>query len=115
MHRVVVLALDGVFPFELGMPDRVFGTADGRYEVLTCSVDGGPVATSADFGLAVRHGPEVLATADTVVVAAYSFSRLSPRLTPAAVAAFGQIRPGTRLMSICSGAFALAAAGRLDG
>ena len=28
-HRVVVLALDGVYPFELGIPSRIFGAADG--------------------------------------------------------------------------------------
>lgn len=68
-ERVVVLALDGVYPFELGIPSRILGAADGRYEVLTCSVDGGPVRTNADFGVTVEHGPEALATAGTVVIA----------------------------------------------
>jgi hypothetical protein len=40
VHRVAVLAIDGVYPFELGIPGRVFGAAGGRYEILTCSVDG---------------------------------------------------------------------------
>ncbi|POX47134.1 AraC family transcriptional regulator, partial [Streptomyces sp. Ru71] len=35
-ERVVVLALDGVYPFELGMPSRILGPT-GRYEVLTCT------------------------------------------------------------------------------
>ncbi|WP_431898456.1 hypothetical protein [Nonomuraea sp. bgisy101] len=61
MHRVVVLALEGVYPFELSIPVRIFGTAtanDGAplYEVITCSLDGAPVTTSADFALAVQHG-----------------------------------------------------------
>lgn len=60
MHRVVVLALDNVHPFELGIPARVFGAAacpggEPLYEVVTCSADGGPVATSADFAVAVHH------------------------------------------------------------
>jgi len=114
MHRVVVLALDGVYPFELGMPGRIFGAADGRYEVITCSVDGRPVTTSADFAVAVRHGPEVLRTADSVVIPAFTPERASPRLEPRTAAALAQIRPGTRLMSICTGAFVLAAAGLLD-
>ncbi|GAA1247943.1 hypothetical protein GCM10009579_01870 [Streptomyces javensis] len=33
-HKVVVLALDGVYPCELGIPRRVLGSADGRYEVF---------------------------------------------------------------------------------
>lgn len=62
-----VLALDGVYPFDLGIPARVFGEAEGRYEVLTCSVDGHPVATSADFEISVRHDRDVIRTADTIV------------------------------------------------
>ena len=54
VERVVVLALDGVYPFELGIPSRIFGAADGRYEVLTCTVDGQPVRTNADFTIACR-------------------------------------------------------------
>ncbi|RKT85748.1 Transcriptional regulator GlxA family, contains an amidase domain and an AraC-type DNA-binding HTH domain [Saccharopolyspora antimicrobica] len=115
MHRVVVLALDGVYPFELGVPQRVFGSADGRYEVLTCSVDGGPVRSEADFAIAVEHGPELLRTADTVVIPPYDMSLLVAELPQPVADALALIRPGTRIVSICTGAFALAAAGMLDG
>jgi transcriptional regulator GlxA family with amidase domain len=114
-HRVVVLALDGVYPFELGIPNRVFGSAEGRYEVLTCTVDGGPVATNADFALTVEHGAEVLGTADTVVIPPFDASGITREPTPAVSAALAGIRPGTRVVSICTGAFVLAADGRLDG
>jgi transcriptional regulator GlxA family with amidase domain len=114
MHRVAVLALDGVYPFELGMPSRIFGYT-GKYEVLTCSADGRPVTTSTDFDIAVRHGPEVLRTADTVVISAFSYERVGPELQPPVADALRQMRPGARLMSICTGAFVLAAAGLLDG
>lgn len=115
VHRVAVLALDGVYPFELGMPSRIFGGADGAYEVLTCSADGGPVKTSADFEITVSHGPEILRTADTTVIAAFAAERAAPSLEPPAAAALAEIRPGSRVMSICTGAFVLAAAGLLDG
>ncbi len=115
VHRVVVLALDGVYPFELGIANRVFGEAKHLYEVVTCTVDGLPVRTGADFSVTPDHGPEVLESADTVVVPPYDHSLLSDRLTPAMAAAMARIRPGTRLVSICTGAFLFGAAGLLDG
>lgn len=127
-HRVVVLALDGLLPFELGIPQRIFGRSFGiepsnpghkLYEVVTCSIrPPGPVHTDADFTITVEHGPEALATADTVVIPASH--ELGPvhtegRLTDELAAALAYIRPGTRMVSICTGGYVLAAAGYLDG
>ncbi|MEU9057435.1 helix-turn-helix domain-containing protein [Streptomyces sp. NPDC048430] len=114
-HKVVVLALDGVYPFELGIPHRILGSADGRYEVLSASVDGQPVHTDSDLIVTPGHGPEVLAEADTVVIPPYAISPASATPDPHALAALSRVRPGTRLVSICTGAFLLAAAGLLDG
>ena len=115
VERVVVLALDGVYPFELGIPSRIFGAADGRYEVLTCTVDGQPVRSNADFTIGVEHGPEVLATADTVVIAPVAPSRMTVGLPEEVRAALAHIRPEARIVSICTAAFVLAEAGLLDG
>ncbi|MFE7860098.1 GlxA family transcriptional regulator [Streptomyces sp. NPDC057403] len=115
VERVVVLALDGVYPFELGIPSRIFGAADGRYEVLTCSVDGRPVRSCADFTIGVEHGPEILATADTVVVASMTPSHIPAELPAEVSDALARIRPDARIVSICTAAFVLAAAGLLDG
>ncbi|MFF8650984.1 GlxA family transcriptional regulator [Streptomyces griseoluteus] len=123
-HRVAVLALDGLIPFELGIPHRIFGRptdAQGRplYEVVTCSIrPPGPVETAADFAVHVPHGPEALATADTVIVpASYELGPVfeEGRLTPELGAALARVRPGTRFASICVGVYVLAAAGLLDG
>ncbi|WP_030607281.1 GlxA family transcriptional regulator [Streptomyces fulvoviolaceus] len=115
VERVVVLALEGVYPFELGIASRILGAADGRYEVLTCTVDGQPVPTNADFTIAVEHGPEILSTADTVVVPPIDPARVRAELPDEVTAALALIPPGARLVSICTGAFVLAAAGLLAG
>ncbi|AGK79201.1 MULTISPECIES: GlxA family transcriptional regulator [Streptomyces] len=127
-HRVAVLALDGLLPFELGIPHRIFGRslepAPGNkgaklYEVVTCSIrPPGPVRTDSDYAILVEHGPEALATADTVVIpASYELGPVfeEGRLTEELAAALALIRPGTRMVSICTGSYVLAAAGYLDG
>ncbi|MFI0241507.1 GlxA family transcriptional regulator [Streptomyces sp. NPDC016845] len=122
MHRVAVLALDGVIPFELGIPQRIFGRARKNgapaYSVITCAVRApGPVRTDADFAILLEHGPEALAEADTVVIpASYELGEVyeEGRLTPDLERAMARIRPGTRLVSICTGSWVLAAAGHLD-
>jgi transcriptional regulator GlxA family with amidase domain len=118
-HRVVVLALDGVIPFELGIAPRIFGAAhdtagNALYEVLTCTLDGRPVTTNAGFDVAVRHDASILATAGTVVIPP-SHGLCAGVLPPGTADALALARPGTRLVSICTAAYILAAAGLLDG
>ncbi|MGV9599236.1 GlxA family transcriptional regulator [Streptosporangium sandarakinum] len=120
MHRVAILALEGVYPFELSIPQRIFSlaaAADGEpfYEVLTCGVNR-TVRTNADFSITVEHGIDVIGTADTVVIAPFTGpGEDASDWLPAPVAeALARLRPGARLVSICTAAFVLAAAGLLD-
>ncbi|RXS65454.1 helix-turn-helix domain-containing protein [Streptomyces sp. TM32] len=123
MHRVVVLALDGVIPFELSLASRLFGVAtdpDFRplYEVVTCSLDGKPVRTAADFGVTVERDASALAAADTVVIpASETFAEIVDReaLPRRLAEALALIGPDTRIVGICLATYVLAAAGLLDG
>jgi transcriptional regulator GlxA family with amidase domain len=122
-HQVTVLVRHGVMPLELGLVHQLFGIAEdaqGRllYDVVTCTPAAGEVRTDADFSVRVAHGPEALAEADTVIVPAShedDESATDGRLGPALSEAFARIRPGTRIASVCTGAFVLAAAGLLAG
>ncbi len=121
-HRVAVLVRDGMLPFELSIVHRIFGQARSAagaalYEVVTCALEPGDIRTDADFTIAVAHGPEALAEADTVVVpgADADFGPRSQPLDPSLTAALARMRPGTRIASICTGSFVLAEAGLLTG
>ncbi|MDN5852939.1 MAG: helix-turn-helix domain-containing protein, partial [Actinomycetia bacterium] len=106
-----------------GIVHQIFGSArtssDERlYEVVTCAPEPGFVRTYADFCIEVRHGPDAIDSAETVIVPAsheYDDVPGGEVLDGGFAEALARIRPGTRIASICTGSFALAAAGMLDG
>ncbi|UQE73261.1 helix-turn-helix domain-containing protein [Gordonia sp. PP30] len=122
VSRVVVLADDGVMPFEMSLAGRVFGTAadgDGNplYDVKVCTSDGAPVTASGGFDVVPRHGPDTLRHADLVVVApSAQHATLTPDGPPSPLAAaLGAVPAHARIASICLASYVLAAAGHLDG
>ncbi|MFF4710304.1 GlxA family transcriptional regulator [Streptomyces eurythermus] len=117
MHTVAVLALDGVIPFDLSAPVDTFGWArlpDGRepYRVRVCSV--GEEVASGAFTVRAPYGLEALAEADTIILPGVADppETLPPGVAEALRAAAAN---GTRIASICVGAFLFAATGLLDG
>jgi transcriptional regulator GlxA family with amidase domain len=119
MHRVVALCFEGLVAFDLTAPGQVFtpaARADGTplYEFSACTVDGGEVRTTTGFSVRPRHGLEALAKADTIVLPGY-FAIFEPPPLEALAALRRAAAAGARVISVCTGAFALAHAGLLDG
>jgi len=122
-HRVTVLVLDGVAAFDLGTPSQILGaarsaTGDRLYDVRTCTADGGPVRSSGGFSVVPDYGPSILDDAETVIIPGVHGTCMVdgvPVLRDVEVAALRRIPTGTRIVSICTAAFALALIGRLDG
>jgi transcriptional regulator GlxA family with amidase domain len=121
MHRVVVLAIEEVVGFDLNIPPLVFSSASRNgarlYDVRICGVDDRPVRISFGYTAKFDHGPEALTDADTVIIPGTRVHgpRRDGTLPGPLADALALIPPHARIMSICTGAFVLGAAGILDG
>jgi AraC family transcriptional activator FtrA len=110
-HRVVLLALPRVVLFDLATPAQLL---QRHYDVETCTPVPGPVPTTSGPALLVEHGLDELASADTVLVPGFDPASWPLPRQPLDALRAAHAR-GARVASICTGAFALGAAGLLDG
>lgn len=118
-RSVAVLAFPGMSVFETGIVTEVFGLprpelAVDWYRLTVCAERPGPVPVVGGAALHTPYGLDTLAEAGTVILPGVPDVTADP--SPELVTALRRAhRRGARLMSICSGAFALAGAGLLDG
>jgi transcriptional regulator GlxA family with amidase domain len=117
IHKVAIVALPGVAPFELGVAWEGFGidrTDDGvpGYDCCVVSI-AREIPTSAGFTISTPLGLDHAADADLVVVPART--RRQDNEAEVLDLLRSTVQRGARVMSVCSGAFALGEAGLLDG
>ncbi|AYY13069.1 helix-turn-helix domain-containing protein [Actinobacteria bacterium YIM 96077] len=116
MPTVALAVTDGMLHFELAMAYEVFsadlsGVTDSWYDVTVC---GSGAMRVGRFHLEPDRRLDELACSDTVIVPAWADVEEDPPadLIDAVRAAHDA---GARVVSLCTGAFVLAAAGLLDG
>lgn len=118
-RSVAVLAYPGMSVFETGIVTEVFGLPRPEfdrpwYDLTVCAERPGAVPVVGGASLHTPYGLDAFSRSATVIVPGVADVEADP--SPDLVAALRCAhRRGARVMSICSGAFALAAAGLLDG
>jgi|HubBroStandDraft_6_1064221.scaffolds.fasta_scaffold66472_2 AraC family transcriptional activator FtrA len=118
-HTVAIVVCDGVTVFELGVACDIFGNEWAAmlgvpwYRTVVCGITPGLVTTDSGFQILPAYGPGRIRSADTVIVLpTVSFTQVPAEMLKVLRQAH---EGGSRIISLCTGAFALAAAGLLDG
>ena len=117
LKKIVLLALPGVAPFEFGVICEVFGidrsdTGGPSFDFTIATADPGPVRTSLGYEMGITCGLDAAADADLVAIPAHDIEDVDERFLEVIRAAEAR---GAWVLSVCSGAFALAQAGILEG
>lgn len=115
--EIAVLAFEGVRPFQLSVPCEIFGeshTAGERTNLRVCSLEAGPIRSSAGFRIETDYGLDQLSSAKLIFIPSWKQPHEVP---PAALvdALKAASASGSIIVGLCLGAFVLAEAGLLDG
>jgi transcriptional regulator GlxA family with amidase domain len=117
LKKIAVLALPEMAPFEFGVLCEVFGVdrSDMGGPVFDFSIvaaEPGPIRTKLGFDILIENGLDEARDADLIAVPAFYFGALDQRIIDLLRDAEAR---GAWILSVCTGAFALAEAGILDG
>ncbi|UFS57729.1 GlxA family transcriptional regulator [Subtercola endophyticus] len=118
LKKVVLIALPHVAPFEFGVVCEVFGIdrtemSGPAFDFHVVAAEPGPVPTSLGYTMFISEGLEAAADADLIAVPAHA---IDEPVHPEVVRVLREAEArGAWILSVCSGAFTLAAAGILDG
>ncbi|KJY47355.1 helix-turn-helix domain-containing protein [Streptomyces sp. A1547] len=121
LNNVAVALVNGVAPFELGIFCEVFGIDRSEmglpvYDFAVCAAEDRHSRTGdGHFDVVVPHGLERLESADLICVPADRAAVTREYPEPLLEALRRAVDRGARVLSVCSGAFVLGAAGLLDG
>jgi transcriptional regulator GlxA family with amidase domain len=124
LKNVAVAVLDGFSPFELGVVCEVFGSDRSDeglpgYDFAVVAGEAGPLRSETGFTLQTRYGLERISEADLIAVPAMhdDVARCARGQFPEPLLAALRdgVSRGARVLSVCTGAFMLGAAGLLDG
>jgi transcriptional regulator GlxA family with amidase domain len=119
LTSVAVLCYEGVSTFGLGVTAEVFGcdrSADGlpAYDYALTAAEPGLIRTDIGLPITVSAGLDRFSTADLGIVVCWDNSDVRPP-EPVLAAVRALADRGGLVLSNCTGAFVLAAAGLLDG
>jgi len=120
-HRVVTVIVEGMAPLELSVSSELFETDRPElgipwYEHAFVTPRPGRVALRGGFDVHVDNGLDAMGRADTIIVPGWRPITDPLDLEPEVAEGLRRAhRRGARLVSFCTGAFALAGAGVLDG
>ncbi|WP_460773230.1 GlxA family transcriptional regulator [Microbacterium sp. GXF7504] len=120
MESVAVIVQPGFAPFEFGLACEAFGldrSADGipNFDFRICSTEPGLVPSNLGFSITVDRDLSAAEDADLVVVAPVVRERWTDIDERIAGVLRRAVERDAWLLSVCSGAFVLAASGVLDG